>query len=220
MWILLSILAILLFLLVLPVTAEAAYQEELTLNIRYLFFRFSILPAKPKEETEDKSPKEKKKKSKEKTEPKKKKKITLDFVLEILELVKQALSSLRDPLGWFLKKIRYRDLWLDIAVCQEDAHQTALRYGQVQAIFHSVFSLLQSRIDIQTTKIRIKADFIGEEERFSGGIKIKLRPLYALIFAFWFVGSFGIAYLKQKYKDSKLEQELKEKSKKISHETK
>lgn len=219
MWILLSILAVLLLLLFLPVTVEAAYQEELTLKIRYLFFRFLVLPAKTKEEAEDKSPKEKKEKVKEETD-KKKKKITLDSVLEILELAKQALSSLRDPLGWFLRKIRYRNLWFHIMVCQEDAHQTALRYGQVQAIFHSVFSLLRSCMDIQTTDIQIDADFIGEEEHFSGGIKVKIRPLYAFIFAFWFAGSFGIGYLKRKHTESKMEQELKEKSKALSNETK
>lgn len=221
MWILCSILAILLFLLFLPVTAEAAYQEELTLNVRYLFLRFSVLPTKAPDKAEDKPPKEKKEKQKDEPDKKSnKKKFTLDSVLEILELVKQALSSLRDPLGWFLRKIRYRDLWLNVSVCQEDAHQTALRYGQVQAIFHSVFSLLRSCIDIQTTDIQINADFIGEEEHFSGGVKVKIRPLYAIIFAFWFVGSFGIGYLKRKYTESRLEQKLKEKSKNSSNETK
>lgn len=214
MWILLSILAILLFLLSMTVTVTAAYQEEITLKLQYLFFRINILPAVEKQENEAKPKKEKKKKqSEENTEkPKKKKKITLDFVLEILELVKEALSSLKHPLGWFLRKIRYRDLWLNVLVCQEDAHKTALRYGQVQAIFHSVFSLLRNSIDIKSTEICINADFIGEEETFAGGVKVKIRPLYVLIFVFWFAGSFGIAYLKRKCQESKLQKELKQKT--------
>lgn len=219
MWIVFSILALFLLLLFLPVTAEAAYQEELTLKIRYLFFRFTVLPAKPKEETEDKPSTEKIEKE-ESDKKQEQKKINLDSVLEILELVKQALSSLRNPLGWFLRKIRYRDLWLHVMVCQKDAHQTALRYGQVQAIFHSIFSLLRNCIDIQTTDIQINADFIGEEEHFSGGVKVKIRPLYALIFILWFAGSFGVGYLKRKYVESKMERELKEKSGTSSKETK
>lgn len=212
MWILLTILAVLLFLLSMPVTVTAAYEDEITLKLQYLFFKIGILPAPPKEEKEEKPPKEKKKKApKEEQQPKKKKKISLDFVLEILELVKQALSSLKNPLGWFLRKIRYCDIWLNIIVCQEDAHQTALRYGQVQAIFHSVFSLLRNCIDIKTTEVQINADFIGEEEKFAGGGKIKLRPINAIIFVFWFAGSFAIGYLKRKYRESQLQKQLKKK---------
>ncbi len=210
MWILLTILAVLLFLLSMPVTVTAAYEDEITLKLQYLFFKIGILPAPPKEEKEEKPPKEKKA-PKEEQQPKKKKKISLDFVLEILELVKQALSSLKNPLGWFLRRIRYRDIWLNIIVCQEDAHQTALRYGQVQAIFHSVFSLLRNCIDVKTTEVQINADFIGEEEKFAGGGKIKLRPINAIIFVFWFAGSFAIGYLKRKYRESQLQKQLKKK---------
>lgn len=210
MWILLTILAVLLFLLSMPVTVTAAYEDDITLKLQYLFFRIGILPAPPKEEKEEKPPKEKKKKA-QKEEQQPKKKISLDFVLEILELVKQALSSLKNPLGWFLRRIRYRDIWLNIIVCQEDAHQTALRYGQVQAIFHSVFSLLRNCIDIKTTEVQINADFIGEEEKFAGGGKIKLRPINAIIFVFWFAGSFAIGYLKRKYRESQLQKQLKKK---------
>ena len=52
-------------------------------------------------------------------------------------------------------------------------------------------------------------DFIGEEEKFSGGMKVKVRPLNVLIFVFWFAGSFGIGYLKRKRRESKLLKELK-----------
>lgn len=211
MWILLTILAVLIFLLSMPVTVTAAYEDEITLRLQYLFFKVGILPAPPKENKEEKPQKEKKDSKEGEKQPKPKKKISLDFVLEILELVKQALSSLKDPLGWFLRKIRYRDIWLRVTVCREDAHQTALRYGQVQAIFHSVFSLLRNCIDIETADVQINADFIGEEEQFAGGGKIKLRPINAIIFVFWFAGSFGIAYLRGKWKDSQLQKELKKK---------
>ena len=209
MWIFLTILAILLFLLYLPVTAEAAYEEEFSLNLRWLFLKFGILPAKPKEEKPKKAKKEKKSKKETEPKPEKKKKMTLDSLLEILELVKQALSSLKSPLGWFLRKIKYRDVWLHLLICQEDAHQTALKYGRCNAIVYSVLSLLKNSIDIKTTDIQIAADFIGEEEKFSGGLKVKLRPLNVLIFVFWFAGSFGIGYLKQKMAESKQIKELK-----------
>ncbi len=211
MWIFLAILAILLFLLYLPVTAEGAYDGEISLKIRWLFLKIPVLPAKEKEDKPKKPKKEKKAKKQTEGEekPKKKKKIDLDFILEILELVKQALSSLKHPLGWFLRSIRYRDVWLHILVCQDDAHKTAVKYGQCNAIVHSVFSLLRNCIDVKTTNVQIAADFIGEEEKFSGGMKVKVRPLNVLIFVFWFAGSFGIGYLKRKHRESRLLKELK-----------
>ena len=209
MWVILGVLAVLLFLLFLPVTVEVAYQQELSLRVQYLFWKLGILPAKEKQ----KKPKAvEKKATEEPTEekPKKKKSITVDFLLEILELLKQALSSLKNPLGWFLRKLRYRDIWLHITAAKEDAHQTALFYGQCQALVHTVFSLLEHCIDIKTTDIQIQSDFCAEEGSFSGGAKLKVRPLYALIFALWFVGSFGLGYVKRKWTESKLEKELKE----------
>ena len=216
MWILLTILAVLLFLLSMPVTLTAAYDNEIHLKLQYLFVKVGILPsqADAKKEKKEKKPKKEKKADASAEHPKKKNKISLDFVLEILELVKQALSSLKNPLGWFLRRIRYRDIWLNITVCQEDAHQTALRYGQIQAVFHSVFSLLKNNIDIKTSDIQIRADFIGEEEKFAVGGKVRLRPINALIFVFWFAGSFAIGYLKRKYKESQLQKQLKKKQSK------
>ena len=213
MWIFLSIVAILLFLLCMPVTAEFAYREELSLRVQYLFLKIGILPKAEKKEKPKKEKKSKKKKEKpaEEKEKKPKKKMTLDSLLEILEWVKLALSSAGHPLGWFLKSIYYRDVWLHILVARDDAHQTALRYGQCQAIVHSVFSLLKNCLDIKTTDVRIQADFIGEKELFQGGAKIKLRPVTAIIFLFWFAGRFVKGLVQNKWQEHKLEKQYEKK---------
>ncbi len=213
MWIFLSILAILLFLLCMPLTAEIAYREELSLQVQYLLFKIAILPQENKEEKPPKEKKAKKKKeeSAEKTEKKPKKKITLDSLLELLEWVKLALSSVGHPLGWFLRSIYYRDVWLHILVAKEDAHQTALRYGQCQAIVHTVFTLLRNCLDIKTTDVQIRADFIGENELFQGGGKIKLKPITAFIFLFWFIGRFIKGFVQNKWQEHKLEKQCENK---------
>jgi len=115
------------------------------------------------------------------------------------------------PLGWFLKSIYYRDVRLYILVAKEDAHQTALRYGQCQAIVHSVLTLLRNCLDIKTTDVRIQADFIGEKELFQGGGKIKLRPITAVVFLFWFVGRFIKGFVRNKWQEHKLEKQCENK---------
>ena len=64
MWILFTILAVLLFLLLLPVSLEASYDNELSLRLRYFFFKWTIFPAKEEAE-EEKSPQKSKKSKKE-----------------------------------------------------------------------------------------------------------------------------------------------------------
>lgn len=208
MWIFLTILAVLLFLLCMPLTAEIAYREELSLRVQYLFLNIGILP---QEKKEDKPKKEKKSKKKQEQEAngeegkkkKAKKKMTLDSLLQLLELAKLALSSVGHPLGWFLRSIYYRDVWLHILVAKEDAHQTALRYGQIQAIIHTVFTLLRNCLDIKTTDVQIQADFIGEKELFQGGAKIKLRPINVFILLFWFIGRFIKGFVQNKWLEHK-----------------
>ena len=63
MWILLTILAVLLFLLSMPVTLTAAYDNEIHLKLQYLFVKVGILPsqADAKKEKKEKKPKKEKK---------------------------------------------------------------------------------------------------------------------------------------------------------------
>ncbi len=204
-----GLLLLLLILLSFPVTLEGSFGEEISLQLQYLFLKLKLLPSEKKAEEPQKQTVKKTKAKSSDEEPKQKKTMTLDGILAILELVKEALSSLGSPLGWFLRKIRYRDLWLHLMICQSDAHQTALRYGQCQALVHSVFAVLRNTVDVTVKDVQINADFIGEEERFAGGGKVKLRPINALIFVLWFGGRFGITYLKDRSRDKKLKQELK-----------
>ncbi len=205
------ILLLLMLLLCFPITLEGAFGEKVSLKLKWLFLKFKILPTEKKEK-EPKTPKKEKKaetKTEEEQKPEEKKKLNLETVLSILELVKEALSSLKNPLGWFLRRIDYRDLWLHILVCRSDAHQTALHYGQCQAVVHGAFAVLRNTVDIQIRDIQIKADFVGEEEKIEGGGKLKLRPINALILVLWFAGRFGISYLKNISRDKKLNKELK-----------
>ncbi len=205
------VLLLFILLLCVPITLEGAFGEEVSLKLKWLLLKFKILPTEKKEKQAKLPKKEKKSKSKpeEEKNPEEKKKLNLDTMLAILELVKEALSSIKNPLGWFLRRIDYRDVWLHILVCRSDAHQTALSYGQCQAAVHGVFAVLRNTVDIQIRDVQIKADFVGEEEKIAGGGQIKLRPINALILALWFGGSFGISYLKNLSRDKKLKKELK-----------
>lgn len=213
MWIFLSILIFLLILLLIPVSVDAEKTEEISLKIRYFLFKFTVFPMKEKSEKKKSKPKKVKKKSKKSQDKdeKPKKKFDLDFLLEILEIVKEALGSVKNPLGYLLRHIHFRNVWLKILIAKSDAHQTALTYGKFNAMIHSVVSLMKNCVDIKIDDIQIQANFISEEEWFKGGAKLKFRPINVLIFAFWFGFSFLISYLKRKFTEKKLLKQLHEK---------
>lgn len=201
MWILGLIILFLLLLLFLPLTAEIRYQKQWFITLRYLFFHCSLLPqdaSNMESKTKKKSKKKGKfKKARKDEEKNAEEKAESDSLFSMLDLIKQALSSLKNPLGWFLRKIRYRNIKLDWVICQEDAHLTALRYGQANAMVYTVLSLLKNCMDMDSAKLNIRADFVGEEGQVSGQVHIKLRPLYALIFVLWFAARFVYTYVKE-----------------------
>jgi len=206
MKILLIILLLLLGLLLLPLCFVLRWQDELQLELRIFFWHKTLLPAPPKPPKEKAA--EAAAKSAEPAEKKPKKKLDSGQLLQLLSLVKSALQSLGRPLGWFLRQLRLRDLWLDLVIVQEDAHQTALRYGQIQAALHSLLGLLDRHIRWKPQDLQIRADFIGEEERLWGGFSLTLRPLTLLTFGLWFLGRFGKKLIQDWWTDKKLARQL------------
>ena len=207
--ILLIILLLLLGLLLLPLRFVLGWREELQLELGIFFWHKTLLPQPekaPEAEAKKESPNKKKE---EKESPKKpKKKLDSGQLLELLSLAKTALQSLGRPLGWFLGKLKLRDLWLDLTIVQEDAHQTALRYGQIQAALHSLLGLLDTRIRWKPEDLQIRADFVGQEERLWGGFSLTLRPIWLLIFGLWFLGRFVKKLIQDWWTDKKLARQL------------
>lgn len=206
--ILLIVLLLLLGLLLLPLRLVLRWQEEFQLELGIFFWHKTLLPRPlepPKAEVQKEAPKKKEKKE---SPQKPKKKLDSGQFIELLSLVKSALQSLGRPLGWFLGRLRLRDLWLDFVIVQEDAHQTALRYGQIQAALHSLLGLLDKRIRWKPEDLQIRADFIAEEERLWGGFSLTLRPLWLLIFGLWFLGRFVKKLIQDWWTDKKLARQL------------
>lgn len=186
-------------------------RRSLSLRIRYLFLKLQILLKKekpePEQTVEDKPKKAQKAKKLKEEKPKEKK--TLDQFLSILELVKQAVESIKKPLGFLLRSLKFRHISLRIVTAQEDAHQTALRYGQTCAAVYGTWAFLRNVMDVQVDDIDIQADFIHEEEQFFGKGSLKIAPIAGLIFALWFLGSFGWRFFRSKLEKSNEEKGAK-----------
>lgn len=62
----------------------------------------------------------------------------------------------------FLRVIRVKKVQLILPVTAEDAAQTAIQYGRIQASIGSALGVLQNYFEIEIEKLQIIADFTGE----------------------------------------------------------
>ena len=182
-----------------------AWEQGLTVQIRYLFFKIKLYPPKPKAE---KKPKKQKKKDKKKTtEPpkdEKKEKLTVEVVGQLLSMVGTAVKSAKKPTILLLRRLKVKNVKLFVLVSGQDACETAIRYGQLNAV-NNVVTVPKPRLVIppDLTECQEQASFQGE---------ISLIPAFVLGAGILFTISFLKEMVKKK-KNTKAQREtLEEKS--------
>lgn len=130
-------------------------DEEFILSFKLLFFVFTVSP-----ENKKKKKKKTKKKEKEKKEqPAKKEKDsffkshTSDFgVFDYIELIRIVLEK-------FVAKIYFDKLEAEIRVAGDDAAQTALNFGRLNAAIYPIAGLINGHKRIKNLHIGITPDF-------------------------------------------------------------
>lgn len=159
-WTLLTLLALLLLALVLPVRAEIEYREgALTVQARVFGLAFKIYPFAQSGKT--RRPKKKKPKKAEQAPKsrKKKKKKAPGMGLEDL-------GNLLGAAGAFVRRmyrmIHITDVILIVPIHRDDAAQTALACGRAEAWLSSAAALLQNYFDLRIVQVRVLPDFTNE----------------------------------------------------------
>lgn len=186
-------------LLSLPVFVTAEWNEKLTVKIKYLFFRFTVVPAPEKK----KKPKQEKEPEQKPAKPKKKqrKKHTPD---EIIDGFIDAVHRYGPGTKMILRNIRVHKLEGFWKIAGEDAAACAVRYGRVCALLNTAFGFIRNLVRIEKTKLKVYPDFLAEEEEIRVYTEIEANPIVILI------GGIRIAFAflknmikKQKKKTSK-----------------
>ena len=212
-WILAVIVLLVTALLFCPVTGWLAWEQGLTVQIRYLFFKIKLYPQKPKAE---KKPKKQKKKDKKKTtEPpkdEKKEKLTAEVVGQLLSMVGTAIKSAKKPTILLLRRLKVKNVKLFVLVSGQDACETAIRYGQLNAAVYSALAAVKNVVTVRKTSIVIRPDFTECQEQASFQGEASLIPAFVLGAGILFTISFLKEMVKKK-KNTKAQREtLEEKS--------
>ena len=130
-------------------------EEEFILSFKLLFFVFTVSPENKKK----KKKKEKKKEKEKKERPAKKEKDnffrshTSDFgVFDYIELIGIVIEK-------FVAKIYFDKLEAEIRVAGDDAAQTALNFGRLNAAIYPIAGLINGHKRIKKLHIGITPDF-------------------------------------------------------------
>ncbi len=132
-------------------------------------------PAKSKKEkpAKQKEPRKKKKAAAEQAQEKAKK--TPGDVKALIGTVMELVKAVLPPVGYIVGGVRFRHLVLHITVSESDAAQTAIRYGQINALLHGSFPLAQQVFDLKADHLGVSYDFLPGRSQMFFSVEVHLR---------------------------------------------
>ncbi len=190
LYIFLGIILFLLFLLVMPLSVSATYENSAVVYIKYLFIKIRVYPKKEKKNKKEEA--KAKESQKEISPPEKKQKLS-DTIGQVKDLISTAAKSLKK----LLKHIEIKRLNLNIQVGAQDAARTAIEYGAVSAVLYPLCNLLFCCFKVNEKKFHVdlKASFDLEKTHFSFDTEIGARLIFLIAIAIYAVCKYILTLL-------------------------
>ncbi len=189
LYIILGLILMITLMLSLRVNLHVIYEDELSVYLRVLFFKYYLYPEKAKKFSAKKHDKKKKKESAKKTAIKQvengEQKSTL---LSKLNLVKEILSVFVKS---FPKHLHVKVARLHVKVGSPDAAQTAILYGAISGVVAGIVELIDSYTRLKplsSNSICVDPDFTAEESEVKINIVLSISSFGAIVTlakAFW-----------------------------------
>lgn len=202
LFIILGIILFFVAILSVPVFINVEYTNLTRCSISWLFIKYQLYPSKNKklkeEKVEDKKTEEEPPKDEKPKQPKPKKENFLvtfynnEGVSGVIQLLSDFIHYLNKFSKGFIKSIIIKDFKLNVSVTEDDAAQTAIKYGQICAGFYPSLGFICSNMNVKNYNVNIFADYIGEKTNceFSGSVGIVPRSVInaGIAFVFRLVG--------------------------------
>ena len=172
LYIILGILLLLFLITLIKVEVFAKYSDDLTLSIKILFFKKTLLPSPPKEKKQKpakKKPPEKKKDTEEKKE-KEKKPNYLQKLKEkkgltgLLSLITGLARIAGGALKGLFSHIVIKKLDIGIALCSGDAASTAVNYGKLCSVVYPAVNIIAAATVCKDYNVTLEPVFDDEKD--------------------------------------------------------
>lgn len=201
-----AVIALIVILLYVPVTAEISYvNKELRVRVKYLMFTVFSIPAKKKKKRKQKKPKEEPKQednppeedssesSSEASElspedeellkpdgKQKKQKKSVSDIMDMIRDYKRIILRVWELAGKHVKKlckcVRIDNVEIDITAAGEDAFEASMLYGRLHAAVWNIIAFVGLLIPISVKSAEIKISYSTEEPIYNFGARVKITP--------------------------------------------
>lgn len=190
LYVFLGIAAFFVLILSIRITLNGEYFDDFKLNVRWLFLKFNIFPAKKKNKPKkEKTPKEKKKSEETPTDEvsaEKKENIFLTFYHNqgfdgVIQLINNTGKALEKMMHSLKKHIVLRELYLWMTVTGNyDAAETALEYGRVCQKVFPAMAFICTNLTVKKYDAEIEPDFLGSKNKAQFAFSVSVRPIFVL----------------------------------------
>lgn len=177
------ILVLIVFLLFCPVTVFVGFENELSASIKYLFFHYNIVPDLKEQPKEEKLEEEKK-------IDKTKKKSKIKGIIEqkglsgFLNIIKEFSLILADTAKFLISRIKIKNFYINIIVADEDAANTAIKYGNTCSVIYTAAGWILNNIKYSRYYINIVPDFEAKKNKIKFELKVSIKLIFILLIMF------------------------------------
>lgn len=170
--VILSIIALIVLLLSIPIKVKLEVGEKISLVVKYMFIKIELLPVGKKKEKEPKEEKPKEEKPKEEKpkekKPKEKKPNSIGASLKQMDTKDrdQIIANLAHVLALFGKKfmrsIVFEELDIYVVVGSGDAASTAIKYGNICQKLYPSIGYICATNKVKKYDISVEPDFLAK----------------------------------------------------------
>ncbi len=187
--IILSIIAVIAFLLFISVSLYIDYKEdEFKVWVRYLFIKIPVYPRNKKKRKSKKTEEKKPEKQDKQPEEKKEKKENFftstaksEGVGAIIEILSKIIEIVKDFSSSTLKHLKVKKLKLDVISAGEDAADAALNFGYACSVIYPALGALSGLIRfLKIPDVNITVDYDKKETTASLMLQFKMRLFFLL----------------------------------------
>ena len=166
--VLLGLIALVALILSFPLSFYLRYvDEELYLDLKFLFFKKRLMPSQKKQE-----PKKEAQKPKGEKKPK-------DAIFDTLQRFGDLLSA-GGALGKLALSLHRAELDFKVEVGGEDAAEIAVGVGKMQAYLHTAAAALANLVEVKKRKICVTPDYNSKKSRYDLSARLYSRPIVYL----------------------------------------
>ena len=179
LYVVLGALLLLVLLLLIPVRVRVDFQEEFRIQLRYLFLRYTLLPAeeKPEEATEQQEEEASKNSFPTKLKQILKREGTAGFLKSLFEFV----NLVKDSSQEFISHVHLSQF--DLYLCLDgagDASEAAIQYGEISAAVYSACGFLFGWKKCRRKAVLVDLNYKAEKSNVRFTCRLSASPLFAL----------------------------------------